>query len=207
MPTLDLNASMKLLKKHYIPCVEFIRVKDELELQKAVKKLASYPLALKLVSSKVSHKSDVGGVKLHIHSLGEAIHAFKSLKRIQGFEAAQVQHMEQGRELIVGGKLDEQFGPTILFGLGGIFTEVFKDFSLRVCPIDRKEARKMISEIKGAKVLGEFRGQKPVNRKALEDVLLRVSDLMMEEKIKELDINPLFVNEKKAIAVDARVVL
>ena len=117
-----------------------------------------------------------------------------------------VQQFIEGKQIIVGGKIDQQFGPTILFGLGGIFVELMKDVSLRICPINHEEAKEMISEIKGYPILKGIRGEKSINLKELEYVLIKVNNLMMKEKIKEIDINPLIANEKEVIAVDVRVI-
>lgn len=196
---------MKTIQKHGIPTVEQYHVSKESDLEKARQK-TGFPAAIKMVSSTVSHKTDKGGVKLNIHSLEEARLAFRELQQIKGFESALLQKQLKGTEVIVGGKLDEQFGPTILFGLGGIFVEIFQDVSIRICPISEKDAGKMITEIKGYKILSGARGQKPANLKAIKDVLLKTSKIMLEGKTKELDINPLIVTEKKAVAVDARIV-
>jgi acyl-CoA synthetase (NDP forming) len=206
MPTLSVLDSLKVLEKYGIPTVQHAFVKRDIELGKACAKL-KYPVAMKIVSSTVSHKTDVGGIKLNLHNLEEARQAFLELSTIPGFEGALVQKQVKGREIIIGGKQDEQFGPTVLFGLGGIFVEIFKDASVRVCPITQKDATNMITEIKGYKILQGARGSKAVNIPALKKVLLQANKLMQHEKIKELDINPLIANEKHVLAVDARVVV
>ena len=204
--------SKKLIEKYKIKFVKGKLVQNKTELKRTVKKLG-FPIAMKIVSQDISHKTDVGGVELNIQNEKEAEKAFNRILRnvkkkkpkakIQGIF---VQKFIKGKQLIVGGKIDQQFGPTILFGLGGIFVELMKDVSLRICPITREDAKEMISEIKGYKILKGMRGEKAVNLKELENVLMKVNKMMMKEKIKELDINPLIANEKEIIAVDARVI-
>jgi len=205
MVTLTVEESMNILKKNGIPTVRQFKVKSIFDLASACKK-TGFPAAMKIVSKSISHKTDKGGVLLNIHSILEAKKAFNKLKKLRGFESVLVQKQLRGTEVIVGGKLDEQFGPTILFGIGGIFVETFEDVSVRICPITSRDADKMIKEIKGYTILQGTRGQKPANIKKLKQILLKTSNLMQKNKIKELDINPLIINEKDAIAVDARII-
>jgi len=170
-----------------------------------------FPVAMKISSPDISHKSDVGGVVLNIKK--EDVKAAYSdmisnvRKAVPGanIEGVLVQQMApSGHEVIVGIKKDAQFGHALMFGLGGIFVEIYKDVSFRVTPIDKKEALEMISEIKGYPILKGIRGRKPADIDAVADVLVSVSELAQKENIVELDINPLIVGEKGAIAVDAR---
>jgi len=206
MVLLNVVDSMKLLRKYSIPVVKQEIVETPSRLKNACERIG-FPLVMKIVSPKISHKTEVGGIKLNIHSLEEAKQAFSELKKLKGIESVLLQKQLKGAEVIVGGKRDAQFGPTILFGLGGVFVEVFEDVSLRLCPITLRDAGKMVTEIKGFSVLKGFRGEKPANISAIKQVLLKASEIMQKEKIKELDINPLIVDEKKAIAVDARIVV
>ena len=207
MPVLDVFESQKLLKKYKIPVVKSELCKNEASLNSALTG-GGFPLAMKVVSSAIVHKTESKGVKLGISSALEAKKAFNQLKKLKGFDGVLIQEMLQGTEIIIGGKRDATFGPTVLFGLGGIFVEVMKDVSLRVCPISSRDAMDMISEIKSYKLLTGFRGSKPVKLSAIKDVLLKTSKMMLnEEEIKELDINPLFADSKGVKAVDARVVI
>jgi len=209
---MDFIESKKLLQKYKINFVKGKLVRNKKELISTAKTLG-YPITLKIISKDISHKTDVGGVQLNIHTEKQAIEKYnlilKNVKKkcpkgvIQGIF---VQKFIEGKLLIVGGKLDQQFGPTILFGLGGIFVELMKDVSLRICPITRDDAKEMITEIKGYPMLKGLRGEKGINLKELENVLMKVNKLMIKEKIKELDINPLIANEKDIVAVDARVI-
>ncbi len=205
MRALSLEDSFKLLQKYKIPTAKNALCKNEKQLLAAAKKIG-FPLAMKIVSPRILHKTDAGGIKLNICSKKDALKAFAQLKKLPGFKGASVQEMLSGRQIIIGGKHDEQFGQTILFGLGGIFVEIFKDISVRICPITRADAKEMIAEIKGYAILRGARGEKPINFKALEDILLKTNALMLKEKILELDINPLFCFGNKIVAVDARVI-
>jgi acyl-CoA synthetase (NDP forming) len=174
-------------------------------------RVAQYPVALKVLSDEILHKSDKGCVKLNIKDEDSLRKAYSELMANAGnarIDGIFVQKMAKpGHELIVGGRRDEQFGPVILFGLGGIFVEVFKDFSLRVCPIDKADAMEMISEIKGYPLLSGYRGEKPVDMEAIIELLLKTSRLLYDnEKVKEMDMNPVIVYEKGYCAVDVRVI-
>jgi acyl-CoA synthetase (NDP forming) len=214
MVLLSFNQAKSLLDKYRIGLVESLLVKDEKGLERVLKeKKLRFPLALKIQSPDIIHKTDIGGVMLGINSLEEALKAFRQVKsnarkkakkaRIQG---VLVQEMKQGKEVIIGGKIDETFGPIVLFGLGGILVELLRDTSIRVCPINKNDAMEMVREIKGYRLLKGFRGEKAVNFKALEDLLLKAGNLMMHEKIKELDLNPVMADEKNAWVVDARII-
>ena len=206
MTVMDLEESMKLLRKYKIPLAKSRFAGSEREVSQAATAVG-FPLVMKLVSSKITHKTDAGGIILNIQNLQEAKNAYKKLGKLRGFKGAMLQEMVKGREIIIGGKRDIQFGPTVLFGLGGVFVEVMKDFSLRICPISLKDADEMIREIKGYKLLQSFRGEKAVNFPELKKTLHKANKLMMHENVKELDINPLIANEKRVVAVDARVVI
>ena len=194
------------LEKEKFPVAERKIVKDENEALNAAKKIG-FPLSMKIISHKILHKSDVGGVKYPLNSEDEIKKAFNELKKIEGFEGALVQKFIPGQYVLVGLKKTNEFGHVLVFGLGGIFVEVMKDVSYRICPVTNEDIREMMKEIKGYKLLTGFRGSKVVNLKAIEDVLLRTSNLTKKfENIKELDINPLVINEKEAVIVDARIV-
>ena len=169
------------------------------------------PVALKVISPRISHKSDVGGVLLDIRGLSEAEATYEKIQRLTGGDSygVLVQKMvSQGKEVILGAKQDPSFGPVVLFGLGGIYVEVFKETSLRVAPINRSEAEEMISELKTSTILKGVRGERPVDKDALVESLLKLSQLMLDfPEIEGVDINPVKALDKGAIAVDARIVL
>lgn len=207
MPVLNLTQSLKLAQKYGITTTSFHLAKTEQEALRSAQEIG-YPVVLKVISPSISHKTEKGGVRVGLKNQEELTEAFRGLSTLEGFEGCLIQPTVYGTEIIIGGKFDDQFGPTILFGLGGIFVEVVKDYSLRICPITRQDAREMIHEIKGFAVLAGARGKKPVNFKAIENALLNTSKLLMKEKqIKELDFNPLLVNEKEAVCVDARIIV
>ncbi len=208
---MDFIESKKMLEKHKINFVKGKLVSNKKELNKALKEL-KFPVAMKIVSEQISHKTDIGGVALNVLNTKQAEKEFdkimKNAKKVKNAEIKGifVQKFIEGKQIIIGGKNDVQFGPTIMFGLGGIFVELMKDVSLRICPITREDAKEMIQEIKGFALLKGLRGEKSVNLKEIENTLMKVNSLMMKEKIKELDINPLIANEKEVVAVDARAI-
>lgn len=160
------------------------------------------PCCFKVISTEISHKTEVGGVVVGLKNEEEVKpHANRLLK----LGKVMVQEMVSGIELIIGAKTDPVFGPIVMFGLGGIFVELFKDVSFRVAPIDENEALEMISETKGYKLLQGFRG-KMGNMQAVAKSIAKVSQFVYKNKIEELDINPLIAREADAVAVDARVV-
>jgi acyl-CoA synthetase (NDP forming) len=172
-----------------------------------------FPVVVKVLSKKIVHKSDLGLVELDVcnpAAVGRAAGRILAKARAIDPEAnVVVQAMAPpGTEVIVGAKRDPQFGPTILFGLGGIFVEVFKDVSIRVAPVDRAMAMDMIDDVKGYAILKGARGKKGVDLEALADIIVNTSRLMMEQdKVLELDMNPVMAYEKGAVAVDARALL
>jgi len=194
------------LEKEGFLVVKRALVKTEKELLKNAGKIG-YPIVLKVYSKKILHKSEVKGVKTDIRNDKEAINAFKEIMRIKDSEGCLIQEFISGDSFLVGLKKDPNFNHVIVFGLGGIYTEVIKDVSLRVCPVDLKEIRAMMRETKSFKILSGARGKKR-NIGAVEKLLHSMSKLSQKHhNIKELDINPLIVNENSAIIADARIIL
>ena len=175
-----------------------------------------YPVVLKILSPDIAHKSDAGGVKVGPGSAVEVEAAFEEIMaavkarqpdaRIEGVA---VQKMAaQGTEVIVGMSKDPQFGPVMMFGLGGIFVEVLKDVAFRIVPLEARDAREMVREIKGFPVLEGVRGQDPADLAALEALILKVSEFVeAHPEIDELDLNPVFAYKDGVVAVDARIVV
>ncbi len=175
-----------------------------------------FPVALKIVSSDIAHKSDVGGVVLGLGTAAAVRRVHRELlarvreaapsARIQGVS---VQRMAPpGIEVIVGGTTDPQFGPVLMFGLGGVFVEVLKDVAFRIVPLEPRDAAQMLREIRGLPVLQGARGAAPADLGALEQILLQVSRFMADHpEVAELDLNPVFAYSVGAVAVDARIVL
>ena len=174
------------------------------------------PVALKIASADIVHKSDAGGVKLGLGTAKQVGKAYEDIlaavrqkhpqARIQGVS---VQKMARpGVEVIIGMSRDAQFGPVLMFGLGGILVEVLKDVSFRIVPLAKRDAAEMVREIKGYPLLEGYRGQEAVDVSYLEELLLKVSDFVEQNpEVKELDLNPVFAYSDGAIAVDARVIL
>jgi len=175
-----------------------------------------FPVVLKIASADVVHKSDAGGVKLGLETaekVGEAyddiMTAIKKEYPQAKIQGVSVQKMARtGVEVIIGMSKDAQFGPVLMFGLGGILVEILKDVSFRIVPLVKRDAAEMIREIKGYPLLEGYRGQEPVDVANLEELILKVSDFVDKNPdIKELDLNPIFAYSDGAVAVDARVIL
>ena len=206
-----LHESLQLLE-HYgfsIPSCGLAKTEAEaLQFRKASKGL----IAMKINSPHFSHKSDLGAVRLNIKTQAEAEKTFEKLKVLGGEETeVLVQSMvTRGREVILGGKRDQSFGPIVLFGLGGIFVEALKDVVWRVAPLSPEEARRMIGSIRGASILQGIRGEKPCDTETVADLLVRLSHMLIDfPQIQEIDINPVlvFAEGEGALAVDARIIV
>jgi len=207
--------SKELLKAARIPVVETRLAASKKEAMEIAAKLG-FPVVMKIVSPDVVHKSDAGGVRLSIMNAAQAGRAYSEIlanikkqyprARITGVT---VQKMaKQGIEVIIGMTKDAQFGPVIMFGLGGILVEVLKDVSFRIVPMTKRDASEMIGEIKGYPILKGYRGQDPADIPFLEDLIVKVSEFVDKNpEIKELDLNPVFAYKDGALAVDARIIL
>lgn len=175
-----------------------------------------YPVVLKIASPDITHKSDAGGVKVGLKNAADVSKAFQEIMasvkhhypaaRIDGVS---VQNMARpGLEVIIGMTRDPQFGPVLMFGLGGIFVEVLKDVSFRIVPLTRHDAAAMFKEIRGAALLKGYRNSEAVDTAILEEMLLKLSKFLENNpEIKEMDLNPIFAYKDGAIAVDARIIL
>jgi len=207
--------SKEILKKIGISVVETKLARTQKEAVLISKKIG-YPVALKISSPDVIHKTDSGGVRLSINSGIEVERAFKEIIELtkQKFPKAHIQGVSvqkmlpQATEVIIGINKDSQFGHVIMFGLGGIFVEIFKDVSFRIIPVERKDAQEMIQEIKGYPLLLGYRGKEPANIHGLIEDILKLSKFIQKNpRVKELELNPMFIYKEKAIAVDARILL
>lgn len=200
------NEVKDLLKNYEIKTTTYQIVKNIDDLKKIK---IPFPVAIKLCSSKILHKTDVGGVKLDIKDSKELEQVFKKFRKKFPTENLLIEHMEKkGVEIIVGLIQDPTFGLTIMFGTGGIFTELYKDVSFRVVPIESYDSVDMIEEIKGRKLLEGFRNIK-ANKKLVIDLLLKVSKMGEEliNHIDQMDLNPVFVYENDICVVDAKLIL
>jgi len=168
-----------------------------------------FPVALKVCSSKILHKTEVGGVKLGINDMVDLEKTFKYFKKKFPNENLLVDQMEEkGVEIIIGLVQDPTFGLSIMCGIGGIFTELYEDVAFRIIPIDKYDSVQMIEEIKGKKILEGFRNMK-ANKELVSDLLLKVSKIGQEliEHIDQMDLNPVFVYENDICVVDAKLIL
>lgn len=175
-----------------------------------------FPVALKIASPDIIHKSDTGGIRLGLVDTTQVETAYREImdeaaRRSPGarLEGAYVQPVAPpGVEVIIGMKKDAQFGPVLMFGLGGVRVELLQDISLRVTPISRRDAAEMVKEIKGYPLLAGYRGTEPVDTTLLEDMLLALDRLARSQpEIREIDLNPVIAGKKGAVAVDARIIL
>ncbi|MEI6289261.1 MAG: bifunctional acetate--CoA ligase family protein/GNAT family N-acetyltransferase [Chloroflexota bacterium] len=208
--------SKQLLAAYGIPTTPTLIAKSAKEASEMAEKLG-FPIVLKLHSETITHKTDVSGVKLNLqngHEVAQAYEAIlKSVTELAGAEhflGATVQPMikMEGYELIIGSSIDSQFGPVLLFGSGGQLVEVFKDRALALPPLNTTLSRRMIERTKIFTALKGVRGRKPVDIDALEKLLVRFSQLVVEQRwIKEIDINPLIASPEGLLALDGRVVL
>ncbi len=196
-----------LLEKRGFKLLPYYFAKNENDAIIGAKKIG-YPVALKIVSPGITHKTDAGGVKLKIKD-EQALHiAYEDVIQSAGtnqVDGVLVQKMaRKGVELIIGGKKDPQFGHMIVLGLGGIYVEIFRDVSARLCPITSEDVDEMIAELKSHPLLEGARGEKPINKKVLEQLVLRACKFMAQEDIKEMDLNPVIFDENGCDIVDAR---
>ena len=165
----------------------------------------TFPLAAKISSSKVSSKSDVGGVKTGIKDKDELSRAVQELMRIEGAEGVLVEEMApQGVEVIVGGVIDNQFGPVVMFGLGGTFVELFKDVAFGLAPLTPGDALWLVQQTKGHSLLKGYRGKPPLDIAILIHTIVAVSEIMATGMVKEIDLNPVALYPEGSLILDAK---
>lgn len=200
------NEVKDILNKFGIPTTKYKVVNYEKDLENIDLK---FPVAVKVCSKKILHKTDVGGVKLNIKNMEELKTIFKEFKKKFPSENILIDQMEEkGVEVIIGLVQDPTFGLSIMFGIGGIFTELYKDVTFRVLPIDRYDAEQMIEDIKGKKLLEGFRNIR-ANKELVVDLLLKVSEFgqQLDKHIDQLDLNPVFVYESNLVVIDAKLIV
>jgi len=197
---------MKLLQLIDIPTVNLYHAKSYREVKTLADKLG-FPLVLKIASNEITHKTEIKGVITSIKTPFELKQAFDQLKKISP-KGCFVQKMVFGHEIFLGAKRDQHFGPVIVIGLGGIYTELYKDIAYRIFPFDQKDFIEMINETKLATFLRGFRKSAPLNAEKLFVIAVKIGFLLTRfPLIKEVDINPLFVLEKSVFAVDGRIII
>lgn len=209
------NEAQQILKLHHIPTPRSDKVSSVNEAVLKAKEIG-FPVVLKIISPQILHKSDVGGIILNVRDEKELKVQYEKLlvgigKREPSAKVLGVlveKMMTSSTEVIVGGIRDSQFGPSIMFGIGGIFTEIYDDVAFRVAPICKIDASNLIHEIKGYKILEGARGKPQADLDSIMNILINVSDLMMEhEAIDQIDLNPVIVYPDSVCAVDSRIIL
>jgi acyl-CoA synthetase (NDP forming) len=211
-----LETEAKAVCRNYgIPVTKSELATNEQEAARLAEKIG-FPVVLKILSPDIIHKSDVGGVMVNLKDAKEVRDAYQQImKNVKNHNAKAkilgilVQEMApSSTEVIVGAIKDPQFGPALMFGLGGVFVEVLKDVTFRIAPVAADEAREMIGEVKAYPLLKGYRGSPPADIDAIVKIILATSKLVMEhQEVKELDLNPIMVYEKGAKTVDARIIL
>ncbi len=212
---LDEIQCKKILKQYGIESTEPVLCRTVEEAVTAADSFG-YPVVMKIISPEITHKSDIGVVKLNLKTVPEVKNAFNDIMAVSRekvpnatLEGVSVQNMASpGLELVIGMTKDPHFGPMVMFGMGGTLVEVLKNISFRIVPLSREDVSEMIRETKVYTLLKGYRGKPPIDISYLEELLLKVSAMAQENpEIKEMDINPLFAYEKGAVAVDARIIL
>ncbi len=209
------DESLEIVKLFGIDVPDYALVKTAREAVEVSKEIG-FPLVLKIASPDALHKSDMGGVAMDLKNVQEVERSYNKIidnlkrnvpnARIAG--ALIQKQIPEATHLIVGGLYDEQFGPAVMFGLGGVFVELFKDVSFRIAPVTETEALEMVKEIKAYPVLSGYRGAKMLDITQLTQAIVNISELISNiNAIKEVELNPLFVYEKSVVAVDARIIL
>jgi len=168
-----------------------------------------FPVVAKVVSPRVIHKSDVGGVIVGIDTDERLEKAYYTFKALDGFNGMLVEEMVAGQELIIGAKIDYQFGPVILLGIGGTGVEVYQDVTMRMAPINENDVMSMIASLKGKDIIMGFRGGEPINVKGLTDMMTGFSAMIinLEDHIQSIDLNPVICSRDRCIIADARIIL
>jgi acetyl-CoA synthetase (ADP-forming) len=200
----------QVLAAYGIPVTRECLVENKADVEKAAQEIG-YPLVMKGCSSEIAHKTEKGLIHTDIRSDAEALKAFDEIKkRLNVYSGAVlIQEMISGRrELVLGMTRDDQFGPCVMFGLGGIFTEILKDISFRRAPVEKSDALEMMREIKGHNILGAFRGMEAADVESLADILIQLGKIGLEvDHVQEIDLNPVIIFGKKPIVVDALMIL
>ena len=205
--TLSEYESKQVLAAYGIPVTREYLTANEPEMRDAAARIG-YPIVLKGCDAELAHKSEKGVVRVDIRNDDEAKAAFAEIceaMSASGAGSVLVQeYLGGGRELVAGMIRDPQFGPSVMFGLGGILTEILNDVAFRIAPIERSDAMEMMDEIRGRRILDAVRGMKAVDRAALADILVAIGRIGVENpEIDEIDINPLIICKGKPVTVDA----
>lgn len=205
--TMTIVEDLKILEKNGFQVLPYELAVNEEEAVKIAKKIG-YPIAMKVVSSQIEHKTDIGGVVIDVKNETLLRQGFQDIeKKVRGkkIDGIMVQKMaRKGIELIVGGKKDPQFGHMVIVGLGGIYVEIFKDVSARICPVTNEDVKEMFTELKANALLEGARGKRPVNKKKLEELVVKICRFMQKYDVKELDLNPVICDHEGYDILDVR---
>lgn len=199
----------ELLKRYGFRLLPYGWAKTKIEAHLIARHIG-YPVALKIISEEIVHKTDVGGVKTWIRNDQALSLAYDEIMESAKPHAAKIKGIlvqkmaRRGIELIIGGKKDPQFGHMIILGLGGVYVEIFRDISARLCPITGKDVEEMIEELKSHPIITGVRGQKGISVEGLKELMLSTCKLLQKEDLKELDLNPVIFDEQGYDIVDAR---
>ncbi len=189
-----------------VPAGEMVRtLEDALRLAECI----GYPVASKVVSPSIIHKTDVGGVEVGIKTPQQLEEVYRRFSGMEGFSGIVVEEMLSGVELIIGAKVDSQFGPVVLMGIGGIGVEIYKDTAIRMAPLREPDVASMIADIEARQILEGFRGGEPVDRNTLTKMLIDFSMLItdLEKEIESIDLNPVMCHGSRCVIADARIIL
>ncbi|MBS3068373.1 acetate--CoA ligase family protein [Candidatus Micrarchaeota archaeon] len=199
----------RLLERYGFKLIPYGLAKSIDDAKKLANKIG-YPVVMKIISPQASHKTEIGGVRVNIKNEGMLELTYKEFEEVASshklrLDGILIQKMaRKGIELIVGAKRDEQFGHLIILGLGGIYVEIFKDISARLCPINESDIDEMIDELKSHPVITGARGKKAININELKRIMLNVCKFVSKEDIKEMDLNPIVFDEKGGDIIDVR---
>jgi len=197
-----------IIKSYGLATSKFVWAKTmEAALQGAKK--VGYPLVAKIVSEKIVHKSDVGGVVVGVRDNKQMAEVFEMLSKLEGFDGVLLDEMLTGSEVILGSKDDAQFGTVIMAGIGGTSVEIYKDVSLLMAPVSKHVALEALHSLKGIKLLQGYRGREPVNMKKLAHAVVKFSKMAydLRGEVESMDLNPVICTKDKAIVADARIIL
>ncbi len=202
--------SKRILQAYGIPVTREVLVDEEKDVPKAAAEIG-YPLVMKGCSSEIAHKTEKGLIRVDIRTKSEALAAFREIRRgMAGHDGGVlVQEMVKGRrELVMGMTRDGQFGPCVMFGLGGIFTEILRDIVFRKAPLEKEDAEAMMQEIRARAILDAVRGMEAADRDRLAGMLMQLGRIGLElEAVREIDLNPVILSGKNPVVVDALIVL
>ena len=207
MNLLSFKETKQLFRKHNISIKGTGLFQEKQDALNYANKIG-FPVVLKIYSDKVIHKTEENAVITNIQNNKEFKESFTFLdQKFKDKEGIIVQKQFKGRELVIGLNYDKTFGPVIMAGLGGIFVEVLNDVSFRLCPLKKRDAKEMLEELKGYRILQSFRGSKEVNLNKLQELLVNLSNFLLKEKnIHSVDFNPIFINEQDINIADFRII-